>query len=476
MSFFQRFHGIELADNGEIRKLRPEVVTEDPVATAPGRLWYNAADHKLKFSDTDEATGELITRIVLDEEEVKRHVAASAKMTEGIAVRATDPAEADREPGMVWINTTQGVFKFADGAGAARALAEDAGDLLAKMAQLEADLRTYTDEKVASEMAVREAQLTQLDGDLRAHTAEAIDAYDTATRTLVTQTGHGFTKLTPVCSEGGLWRRANASAGNTLAVAVVAEVIDADTFELRHLGRIPAPGHGLVVGEYYYLSDGADGAISRTEPKISQPLYYVEDVDHVIALQYRPSVTPDPNLHQLVWKDLVAPLSTAKPTGGSMPTWESVGGSAFYAYAFVDNKVNEAVVTFHLSHDYALGTDLYPHIHWIAGDGTVGTVRWVMELAYAKGHSQAPFNLHAPVQVIVEQASDGTPFKHYIAEGLCSNFTAALEPDGLILMRVYRDATHPNDTFAGSAYALQADLHHQSNMIGTINKAPNFYG
>lgn len=423
-------HGIELADNGEIRKLRPEVVSVDPVAVTPGRIWYNAAEHKLKFSDLNDQ-GQMVTRIVLDEEEVKNHTSAVAKITEGIEVRLADPDPVEYTPGKMWLNVTENRLKYINDSGAS----------------------------VVKEVASMDDLIAPPD-----------------TRILVNQTAHGFSVLTPLYTDGTAWAKADASDATKLSIAVVASVIDVNTFEIKQTGRIASPAHGLNVGEYYYLSDSVPGTITELEPAISQPLYFVENADNVVALQYRPSVTPDPNLHQRVWKDLTSPLQTAKATGGTLPAWEPIGNSPFYAYGFRHNQVNEVLVSFHLGHDYALGTDLYPHIHWTAGDTGSGVVRWVLELAYAKGHQQAAFNLNNLVQVIIEQSVDGTLHKHYVAEGLCSNFTADLEPDGMILMRVYRDANHPNDTYASSAYALQADIHYQADMIGTANKAPNFYG
>lgn len=50
-----------------------------------------------------------------------------------------------------------------------------------------------------------------------------------------------------------------------------------------------------------------------------------------------------------------------------------------------------------------------------------------------------------------------------------------LEPNEIIMCRVFRDAAHANDTCTDNVFALTADLHYQCDRHSTKNRAPNFY-
>lgn len=144
-------------------------------------------------------------------------------------------------------------------------------------------------------------------------------------------------------------------------------------------------------------------------------------------------------------------------------------------YAFPTNKVTQSVAVWHIDHDYAPGTALYPHIHWSVATSNLGTVRWGFEYTIAKGHQQQVFS--APTTVYVEQASVGTPYMHYVAEFSDAQAIPGtlIEPDTLVIARVFRDPTHPNDTLETPVFGLCLDMHYQADRMTTMNKSPNFY-
>lgn len=176
---------------------------------------------------------------------------------------------------------------------------------------------------------------------------------------------------------------------------------------------------------------------------------------------------------KLGWRDNVVQLI---PRGGPTEPPMQLFRDNIYFFAFSYLDMQEGFASFHIDHDYALGTKLYPHIHWSCAGTEVGTVRWGFEYSLAKGHQQAAFG--ASTTVYVEQTTDGTPYKHYIAEVPEPSAIPGLnvEPDTLIIMRVFRDATHVNDTLNANAYGICVDLHYQADKATTVNKAPNFYG
>jgi hypothetical protein len=149
--------------------------------------------------------------------------------------------------------------------------------------------------------------------------------------------------------------------------------------------------------------------------------------------------------------------------------------NGIYLLAFPDSATSEVFGNFHIDHDHAPGTALYPHIHWTVSSASTGTVRWGIEWTLAKGHQQMAFG--PTTTVYVEQAATGTPYLHYISEVAPANAIPGtnVEPDTFVLMRVFRDATHPNDTFSDQVFGIALDLHYQADRATTPNKAPNFY-
>ena len=294
---------------------------------------------------------------------------------------------------------------------------------------------------------------------------------------IITQAAHGLALLDCVQSIAGVWSKALANDVTTTACGVVVDVVDSNNFEVAQAGRVNAPAHGLTVDEYYFLSDTVAGGLSSVEPGISQPIIYVEDANYIWVLPYRPSLQWDTSQHELIWKDLKSQLSMSRATGPNAPDWAQILATGIYHFHF-DATVNEELQTeFHIDHDYALGTDIFPHIHWLPTTTNAGTVRWLIDIWYAKGHGQEAFALTqaADESLVVEQAASATAYDHLIAEAQATAITSRLEPDGCMFVKITRDAAHANDTYPDDVIAFQCDLHYQADRSGTLNKAPDFY-
>ena len=107
--------------------------------------------------------------------------------------------------------------------------------------------------------------------------------------TEVTQSSHGLAVKDGIRHNGTAWVKAVASGGTTLALGVVVEVANSNTFTVAQSGRFELTSHGLTVGQWYYLDATTAGALTATEPGISQPLVYVESSSHVFVYPYRPT-------------------------------------------------------------------------------------------------------------------------------------------------------------------------------------------
>ena len=133
--------------------------------------------------------------------------------------------------------------------------------------------------------------------------------------------------------------------------------------------------------------------------------------------------------------------------------------------------VNEIFGSIHLPHTYIAGTDIYFHVHWshIIASPT-GSVRWNLDYSFARGFGYEAFP--AANTITLTQAA-GTQYNHHIIESSAIAGTN-LEPDTLILCRIWRDPADVNDTFTNDAFFIRADAHIQVDNRSTKEKARPF--
>lgn len=174
----------------------------------------------------------------------------------------------------------------------------------------------------------------------------------------------------------------------------------------------------------------------------------------------------------LGWRDNIVELKVDSSSPNA-PTLEAVRGGIL-GWKFPPGELTEAHSAFHIDHDYALGTALYLHVHWVCPTTDVGTARWGFEYTIAKGHQQAAFP--ATTTVYVEQTTTGTAYMHYVGEVSEANTIpgTGIEPDTVILVRLFRDGAHANDTLEANAFGVFLDLHYQADRATTPYKSPNF--
>ena len=104
----------------------------------------------------------------------------------------------------------------------------------------------------------------------------------------ITQSSHGFDVQDAIYHTGSAWAKAQANSVNTLALGIVIEKTT-NTFVVAQSGRFELTSHGLVAGQWYYLSAAAAGDLVTTEPTISQPIVFVEGSNHIFVFAYRPT-------------------------------------------------------------------------------------------------------------------------------------------------------------------------------------------
>ena len=184
------------------------------------------------------------------------------------------------------------------------------------------------------------------------------------------------------------------------------------------------------------------------------------------------------------WRDLIGDLSN-RTGGGTNPTIAVFRGGVVVAPFF--STGNNVTMSFHIPHDYVVGSDLFLHLHW-AHNGTAisGSLVVTYSVTYSKGHNQAEFPSEISPVLTVSTPNIATvpQYRHRVDEIQLSAASpsatqlnsALIEVDGLLFIGLTA-TTIPTIT-GGSTNRpalLFCDLHYQSNSNATKNKAPNFY-
>jgi len=174
----------------------------------------------------------------------------------------------------------------------------------------------------------------------------------------------------------------------------------------------------------------------------------------------------------LGWSNLIMPFSAAKGNGTTEPVWSDTGNGL---YAFLFTTGDELMTSGHVTHDYAVGTVAYPHIHWFTDETmTPGQqLTWRVNWICAKGHVQGDSLTAATTQFDMVFTADGTEVagEHIITECSIAQALDLIEPDAICKFKFELLSSN----VSGNVFGEQADLHYQIDRIATKNKAPDFY-
>ncbi len=165
------------------------------------------------------------------------------------------------------------------------------------------------------------------------------------------------------------------------------------------------------------------------------------------------------------WQDLLSEITTRTTPGPGTPVF-NVFRAPVRAYQFVVG--NEVYNTFHIPHDWKIGTSLYVHVHWAGDNADTGTVTWDLNWTYARGYGQQAFPACSSLQVT--QAHCGVAYGHNIAE--MSDAQAFVpdgcETDGLLMVATKLSA----QAYTGNVFGFYIDLHYQSDELLTTTRNP----
>lgn len=165
----------------------------------------------------------------------------------------------------------------------------------------------------------------------------------------------------------------------------------------------------------------------------------------------------------------ISGFALAKPASGN-PTLKAFRGN-IDAFAWDGSSgTDEAFFIIHILHDLKKDTEITFHVHWshiIAAPS--GDVKWQIEYTTARGYGVDVFP--APSSLSTVQTA-GPRYTHHITDDddMTITIDKNIEPDSLILGRIFRDAADSADTFANDAYLFTFDCHYQKGQLGTTER------
>lgn len=166
--------------------------------------------------------------------------------------------------------------------------------------------------------------------------------------------------------------------------------------------------------------------------------------------------------------------------GASAPTLTTFrGGIKLYAFPGTGATTKDVLATTHILHGIKPNTDISLHIHWsTTTTATAGSkVVWQAEYTIARGYGAGvygdPLTASASTAygtMSLTATAAVAPFTHMIS-GDGGDFVlpaqTELEVDSVILLRLYRDPTHPADDCSQDAFLIQMDWHYKKDRLGT---------
>lgn len=173
------------------------------------------------------------------------------------------------------------------------------------------------------------------------------------------------------------------------------------------------------------------------------------------------------------WQDWLGNGFTAPSSAASRPTF-SAFRNGIYLWAFDDTALNELWTSIHITHDWVIGSDIYPHVHWSHTTTPTtpnSTIRWGIEYTVANGYSTGTYP--ATTTIYLEHDIDGaSAYTHHITEVTGGSVIdgSSLEIDAVILLRIFRDAGHVNDSLTGDAFLHFVDCHYESDGALTFER------
>ena len=161
--------------------------------------------------------------------------------------------------------------------------------------------------------------------------------------------------------------------------------------------------------------------------------------------------------------------------GASAPDFVELRDGLFMnAFAGTGGVAEQAFFEVHILHGFRAGQQPTFHVHWTHNQAAPsGDVKWFLDYSYSDGYSNGIFP--APTTLSVVQTA-GAQYTHHITDDDSMVVTESMEPDGVLICRLYRDPADVEDTFEADAFIVEIDMHYERDKIGTAERARPYTG
>lgn len=149
--------------------------------------------------------------------------------------------------------------------------------------------------------------------------------------------------------------------------------------------------------------------------------------------------------------------------GATPPSMTQLAATGIFLSSFGGGATTEQVFgAVELDHDWAEGTLIYPHVHWMPVNANAGNVKWQMTYTFLVDGAVYV----APATIPVVAAAPGVAWEDNQAD-----FPAIVTAGYLIgtqfCFRFFRDPTDGDDTYGSDAMVSTIGLHVQVNSLGS---------
>jgi hypothetical protein len=172
-------------------------------------------------------------------------------------------------------------------------------------------------------------------------------------------------------------------------------------------------------------------------------------------------------VRQPAWDDTMVPALSVK-TGAAAPTLGAFGPSgSIQTYLFQPSSQNDQCwFGIQMPHDWQEGTNIRPHVHWAPTTTGSGAVMWGLEYTFANINAVFP----APTTIYCTGSAAGVAWTHQI-----TGFTDEISGSGktlscVMMCRLFRNATHGDDTYAANCAMIGFDCHYIKNSLGSTQE------
>ena len=154
----------------------------------------------------------------------------------------------------------------------------------------------------------------------------------------ITQNSHGFSDGDAVYFNGTSWALAKSDVSTTAGTHIVGDS-DTNTFKAYQGGKLAITSHGLgSAGDWLYVSDATAGALTTTEPDISNPLVQVIDANTLHVHNFRANTAGEAGGGGTDLTNIVDGRLTLE-TGVPVSTTDQTAKTTLYFTPYVGNQI-----------------------------------------------------------------------------------------------------------------------------------------